>query len=154
MQFESTLKRTVPLWFAMLLMLASALTALGQTSASLSGTVTDSNGSAVIGAKITVSDPSKNLQIETKTSSDGNFSFPALQAGTYNVTVEAQGFKKADKTGLVLAVADRQSTGIIQLEVGDIANTVEISADAAQQYASGLTTAQPRTGLCSPPSTR
>jgi len=33
----------------------------------------------------------------------------------------------------VLAVADRQSTGIIQLEVGDIANTVEISADAAQQ---------------------
>ncbi len=134
MQFESTLKRTVPLWIGiMLLLLASALTALGQTSASLSGTVTDSNGSAVIGAKITVSDPSKNLQIETKTSSDGNFSFPALQAGTYNVTVEAQGFKKAVKTGLVLAVADRQSTGIIELEVGDIANTVEISADAAQQ---------------------
>ena len=134
MQFESTLKRTVPHWIAiMLLLLASALTALGQTSASLSGTVTDSNGSAVIGAKITVSDPSKNLQIETKTSSDGNFSFPTLQPGTYNVTVEAQGFKKAVKTGLVLAVADRQSTGVIALEVGDIANTVEITADAAQQ---------------------
>lgn len=130
MRFELFIKRTFP---AVLLTLLLAVFAFGQTSSSLSGIVRDSNGSAIAGAKVTVSDPTKNLQIDTKTSSDGNFSFPTLQAGTYNVTVEAQGFKKAIKSGLVLAVADRQTTGIITLEVGDIANTVEITADAAQQ---------------------
>ena len=132
MQFESIIKRTVPLWFAMLLLLTTALTALGQTSASLSGTVHDPNGSAVIGAKVTVSDPTKNLQIETKTSSDGTFSFPVLQPGNYTVTIEAQGFKKAVQSGIVVNASDRQSTGIIRLEVGDLANTVEVTADAAQ----------------------
>ncbi|HMV48746.1 MAG TPA: carboxypeptidase regulatory-like domain-containing protein, partial [Blastocatellia bacterium] len=130
MRFESFVKRAFP---AVLLTLLLAVFAFGQTSSSLSGIVQDTNGAAIAGAKVTVNDPSKNLQVDTKTSSDGKFSFPTLQAGTYNVTVEAQGFKKAVKTGLVLAVADRQSTGIIALEVGDIANTVEITADAAQQ---------------------
>lgn len=130
MRFISTIKRSFP---AVLLTLVLAVIAFGQTSSSLSGIVQDPNGSAIAGAKVTVSNPSKNLQIETKTSSDGNFSFPTLQAGTYNVTIEAQGFKKAVKTGLVLAVADRQSTGVISLEIGDLANTVEITADAAQQ---------------------
>ncbi len=89
MRFELFVKRAFP---AVLLTLALAVVAFGQTSSSLSGIVQDPNGSAIAGAKVTVSDPSKNLQIETKTSSDGNFSFPTLQAGTYNVTIEAQGF--------------------------------------------------------------
>ena len=132
MQFESTLKRTVPLWFAMLFVLASALTALGQISASLSGTVHDAQGSAVTGAKVTVSDPAKNLQIDTKTSSDGTFSFPSLQPGNYTVTVENAGFKKYVQSGIIINASDRQSTGTIKLEVGDISNTVEVTADAAQ----------------------
>jgi hypothetical protein len=114
------------------LALALSLTAFGQTSASLSGTVHDPNGSAITGAKVTVSDPSKNLQIEAKTSSDGTFSFPVLQPGTYTVTVEAQGFKKAVQSGIVINASDRQSTGVIKLEVGGIENTVEVTADAAQ----------------------
>ncbi|MFN0108667.1 MAG: carboxypeptidase regulatory-like domain-containing protein [Blastocatellia bacterium] len=133
MQFVSTIKRTAPLWLAMLLLSVMTMMAMAQTSSSLSGIVQDPNGSAIAGAKVTVSDPSKNFQIDTKSNSDGNFSFPALQPGTYTVTVEAQGFKKSVKTGLVLAVADRQSTGVIAMEVGDIANTVEVTADAAQQ---------------------
>lgn len=116
----------------LLLVLALALTALGQVSASLSGTVHDPQGNAVAGAKVTVADPSKNQEIETKSSSDGTFSFPILQPGTYTVTVEAQGFKKVVKSGLVLAVADKQSTGVITLEVGQIGDTVEVTADAAQ----------------------
>ncbi len=48
------------------------------------------------------------------------------------MAVEASGFKKTVKSGIVLNVADRQSTGVITLEVGGIENTVEISADAAQ----------------------
>lgn len=129
MRFEATVKRTLP---AILLALVLAIFAFGQTSASLSGTVHDPNGSAVAGAKVTVSDSSKNLQIDAKTNSDGSFTFPVLQPGSYTVTIEAQGFKKAVQTGIVINASDRQSTGVIKLEVGDLSNTVEVTADAAQ----------------------
>ncbi len=117
---------------ALLLALALAVTAFAQNTGSLSGTVQDPQGNAVVGAKVTAADASKNQSFDTKTSSDGTFSFPILQPGSYTVTVEAQGFKKVVKSGIVLAVADRQSTGVIALAVGDISNTVEITADAAQ----------------------
>ncbi|HQR36338.1 MAG TPA: TonB-dependent receptor [Blastocatellia bacterium] len=132
MQFVSNLKRMSPLWFTTVFLLASVLTAFAQTSASLSGTVQDSNGGAVTGAKVTVSDPTKNLLIEAKTGSDGTFSFPVLQPGNYTVTIEAQGFKKSIQSGIVINASDRQSTGIMKLEVGDLTNTVEVTADASR----------------------
>lgn len=89
MQFVPTLKRTAPPWFAAMLLLALAVTALAQTSASLSGSVQDSNGGAMNGAKVTVSDPARNISFDTKTNSDGTFSFPVLQPGSYTVTIEA-----------------------------------------------------------------
>ncbi|MGH9940488.1 MAG: carboxypeptidase regulatory-like domain-containing protein, partial [Blastocatellia bacterium] len=129
MRFESLFKRFVPL--ALLAMLF-AVTAFGQNTGSLSGIVQDPNGGAIAGAKVTVSDPTKGLQLEAKTNSEGAFSFSTLQPGAYTVTVEAGGFKKTVKSGIVLNIADRQSTGVITMEVGGIENTVEISADAAQ----------------------
>jgi hypothetical protein len=48
------------------------------------------------------------------------------------VTIEASGFKKTIQTGVVLNASDRGSTGVITLEVGQIGDAVEISADAAQ----------------------
>ncbi|MCI0393233.1 MAG: Plug and carboxypeptidase regulatory-like domain-containing protein [Acidobacteria bacterium] len=129
MRFESFFRRAIPL---ALLTLIFGVTAFGQTSASLSGIVQDPQGNAVVGARVIVADPNKNQQVETKTGSDGVFAFPALQPGTYTVTVEAQGFKKFVKGGVVIAVADRQSTGVITLDVGQIGDTVEVTADAAQ----------------------
>lgn len=129
MHINSLYKRILVL---LSLALALSLTAFGQTSASLSGIVQDPNGGVVNGAKVIVSDPTKGLQLETTTNSEGIFAFSTLQPGTYTVTVEASGFKKHVKTGIVLAVADKQSTGRITLEVGGIENTVEVTADAAQ----------------------
>jgi hypothetical protein len=116
-----------------LLACAFALTAFGQNTGSLSGTVQDPQGNAVAGAKVTVSDPARNFQLDATTSSEGTFSFAALQPSTYTVAVEAQGFKKLVKTGVVLNVADRQSIGTLTLEVGSLTGeTVEVTADAAQ----------------------
>jgi hypothetical protein len=114
--------------FALLL----TVTAFAQNTGSLSGAVQDPNGGAIAGAKVTVSDPSKGFQLETKTSSEGTFSFPTIPPGSYTVTVEASGFKKTVKSGIVLNIADRQSTGVIKLEIGGIETTVEVTADAAQ----------------------
>ncbi len=48
------------------------------------------------------------------------------------MTIEATGFKKVVKSGITLNAADRQSTGTIKLEVGQIGDTVQVIADAAQ----------------------
>lgn len=120
------------LFLSLLFLLFIPLVALGQTSSSLSGVVQDPQGNAVAGAKVKLTDVAKALQLETSTSGDGTFSFPTLQAGTYTVSVEAQGFKKVNKTGIVVAVADKASTGVIPLEVGQIGEVVEVTASAAQ----------------------
>ena len=109
-----------------------AFAAFAQTTGSLSGTVHDPSGAAVAGAKVTVSSLTQNRQVDATTGSDGTFSFTTLLPGTYSVTIEAQGFKKSIKSGITINIADRQSTGVIKLEVGGIENTVEITADSAQ----------------------
>ncbi len=129
MRLVSLAKRLFP---ALLVTVLLSFSAFGQTSSNLSGTVHDPQGNAVVGAKVTVSDPAKNLQLNTTTTSDGTFIITTLQPGDYTVTIEAQGFKKSVRTGVVINVADRQSTGIIQLEVGQIGDVVEVTAEAAQ----------------------
>ncbi|HEY6404243.1 MAG TPA: carboxypeptidase-like regulatory domain-containing protein, partial [Blastocatellia bacterium] len=126
----NTLRKKAPMLLALALLLAVSVFA--QNTGSLSGTVQDANGGALSGAKVTVSDQSKGFQLEARTSSEGTFSFSTVPPGTYTVTVEANGFKKTVKSGIILNIADRQSTGVIALEVGSIENTVEVTADAAQ----------------------
>lgn len=129
MTFVSPFKRITS---SLLLVLLLAAVAYGQISASLSGVVQDPQGNAVAGAKVTVSDPTRNISIDASTSSDGTFSFPVLQPGTYQVAVEATGFKRTVKSGVVINVADRASTGIIRLDIGEIGEIVEVTASAAQ----------------------
>jgi hypothetical protein len=126
----NSLRKKTPMLLSLALLLA--VSAFAQNTGSLSGIVQDPNGGSLAGAKVTVSDPSKGFQLETKTNSEGTFSFSTVPPGTYTVTVEATGFKKTVKSGIILNIADRQSTGVIALEVGGIENTVEVTADAAQ----------------------
>jgi hypothetical protein len=126
----NSLRKKTPMLLSLALLLA--VSAFAQNTGSLSGIVQDPNGGALAGAKVTVSDPSKGFQLETKTNSEGTFSFSTVPPGTYTVTVEVTGFKKTVKSGIILNIADRQSTGVIALEVGGIENTVEVTADAAQ----------------------
>lgn len=126
----NSLRKKTPILLSLAMLLAVSVFA--QNTGSLSGIVQDTNGGAISGAKVTVSDPSKGFQLETKTSSEGTFSFSTVPPGSYTVTVEANGFKKTVKTGIILNIADRQSTGVIALEVGSLENTVEVTADAAQ----------------------
>ncbi len=114
------------------LALLLAVSAYAQTSASLSGTVHDPQGGAVVGAKVSLKDTGGTTQLDTTTNSEGFYTFPVIQPGTYTVTIETAGFKKAVISGIVVNASDKQSAGVIGLEVGGIENTVEITADAAQ----------------------
>src|SRR5215471_16601919 len=126
----NSLRKKTPMLLALALLLA--VSALAQTSASLSGTAHDPQGAAVVGARVTLKDVGGKTQLETTTNAEGFYTFPIIQPATYTVTIEAAGFKKYVKSGIVVNASDRQSTGTTVLEVGDIATTVEVTADAAQ----------------------
>jgi hypothetical protein len=94
----------------------------GQTlasAASLSGSVSDSTGARVPGAKVTLNSPEKGITRAFTTDSEGNFSFALLPAGSYNLTVEAAGFKTSKQTGITLEVGQSANQSIT-LTIGSV----------------------------------
>src|SRR5688572_21940515 len=98
------------LWL-ILAILALAPVAYGQNSGSLSGVVQDPQGNVIPGAKVSVTETTKDQKFETTTSGEGTFTFPTLQPGSYKLAVEMTGFKQLVKTGIIINTADKQSAG-------------------------------------------
>jgi Carboxypeptidase regulatory-like domain/TonB dependent receptor len=78
-----------------ILILSISPSLFGQAvNATLLGTITDSTGATVAGAKVTATEVATGLIHESVTNESGNFTFPDMPPGTYSVTAEAKGFKK------------------------------------------------------------
>lgn len=116
--------------FAIVVSLAFAGMSFAQeVTGSIVGTVKDSNGAAVAGATVTITDPSKNnIVVRTATTNDdGEFSAPNLPVSTYNVTVEAPNFKKAVNSGIKVDLGQRRAVDVM-LAAGRIDETVTVEA--------------------------
>jgi hypothetical protein len=96
--------------------------------ATLTGTVTDPSGAAVPSAKITIQQSATGARFETTTNEAGQFTRPNLPIGEYQITFEADGFRRATRSNLTLKVAEvlRVDT---QLELGATADTVEVRGE-------------------------
>ena len=114
--------------FLMALLLGISAAALGQSSATLQGTVSDAKGAVIPNATVTARNQATSLTRTSQTDSDGNYQMAALPAGLYTVEVQAAGFKRQIVNDLNVGVA---STVIkdFQTEVGSIEQTVSITAD-------------------------
>lgn len=101
--------------------------ALGQdVLGTIVGTVTDASGAGVPGATVTIFNAGQNHNERVVTTdSAGNYTAALLPVGTYNVSVEAKGFKKASKEGITLHVNDNLTISI-PLEVGDVTQSVTV----------------------------
>lgn len=111
-------------------MLAGA--AFGQSEAggaTLNGTVTDQSGAAVPNAKVSIANPQTGISRTTQTSDVGLYSFPRLPVGSYDLTVEVQGFKASKRTQIPLEVG-AVATIDVRLEVGNAQETVSVTAEA------------------------
>ena len=93
----------------------------------LAGTVTDQTGAVVSGATVVVKNEETGQEFNTTTTGNGTFNVPALNTGTYSVTVTAQGFKKAIAAQVKVAVGTPSSVNI-ELEVGQVSDTVTVTA--------------------------
>jgi hypothetical protein len=108
----------------LLFLLAAAL--WGQSyQGGLRGIVSDASGGAVANAKITLTDEAAGVSRATISNSSGEFVFTSVEPATYLVTVEAPGFKKFDRKGVVVAT-QQFLTLDVRLEVGQITETVQV----------------------------
>lgn len=94
------------------------------------GTVRDSAGAAVPAAIVTVVNRGTNETRHTETSGVGGYTFPALAAGAYDLTVTKNGFQRFAAHDVVLAV-DQIARVDATLRVGAVTQVVRVSAQAA-----------------------
>ena len=114
---------------ATLMVASTAMLAQTGGGATLVGTVTDSSGSFVAGAKVTVINTATNVLTETTTGADGAYYVPFLTPGEYRVKVAAPAFKEFVREGLTLRSAEVPRVDIT-LEVGSITDSVTVNASA------------------------
>jgi hypothetical protein len=103
-----------------------------QGSGSMAGTVKDSKGGVIAGANLIVTDPEKAVTKTATTGADGDFVFPLLPPGSYTLSVSAPGFKKREESNVIVPVSTRVNVGDIVLELGTLAETVTVQAEAGR----------------------
>ena len=103
---------------------------LAQSTTSLRGTITDSAGAVVPGAIVTASNPKMGFTRQTSSDTTGQYQFPQIPPGIYNVKVEQNGFRVATQNDIELLV-NTPATVSIKLELGSVTETVNVTAETS-----------------------
>ena len=98
-------------------------------TAAVRGVVTDVSGGAIPGATVTVTESDRNVPHNVTTDDAGRYVVTALPPGQYTLSVELTGFRTYTHTNIPLAV-QQQATFDVSLEVGEVAETVEVRSQA------------------------
>src|SRR5581483_2374694 len=110
-----------------LVLFAFAVGAFAQDfRATISGQVTDPSGAAVPGAVVKAINAETNETKEVKTTSDGHYTIPYLNPGTWNIEATASGFQVLKREGIVLRVADKLNLPL-EMTVGNVNETVTVT---------------------------
>ena len=113
-----------------ILFLAPLLLAQSYTG-SISGKVTDSSGSVVPKAAVTLTEESTNTVLKTVTGDSGDYTVSYLKPGSYKIEFEVAGFKAVVMSGIALQInQDRRVDPVLQ--VGQVSEVVSVSATAEQ----------------------
>ncbi len=90
------------------------------------GTVRDASGGALSNTRVVITDPSRAVSFTATTNDSGHFSQRFLLGGRYQIRVESTGFR-AHLQDVVVSV-DQETLVDIQMQVGDLSETVEVAA--------------------------
>jgi Carboxypeptidase regulatory-like domain len=117
------------LWAAGLVLLACSVAVAQRDLGTITGAITDAQGSAVANAKVTITNDATGVASDTVTTDTGSFTRPALNPGTYTVTVQAPGFQKAEQKNILVTPNEPVAVNLT-LQVGNVNQTVEVTATA------------------------
>ena len=119
----------------------------------ISGLVTDSSGATVSGAAIVARNLATGQSASTVSSSAGDYHFPSLQIGNYDVTITARGFRKLEKTNVTVIfithdmplVSDFADRTVVMYagKVAEIGTTAELFNNSRHPYSYALIHAVP-----------
>ena len=108
------------------------LTLMAQSErGTITGTIRDTSGAVIAGAKITVNNGANGSTVALSSNEAGEYTAPSLSVGTYVVRVEKDGFRPSSVTGLTLNAATTMRADVT-LEVGSSAQAIEVQAVALQ----------------------
>ena len=99
-------------------------------NATLVGTITDQTGGVMANTKVTITETNTGASRNANTNDSGNYAFPNLPPGTYSVTAEQTGFKKATRANVDVLVDTTTRVDLV-LTPGQVTETVEVVAEAA-----------------------
>jgi hypothetical protein len=117
-----------PLAVICLVLVAGATTAQ-EFRGSITGRVLDAAGAVVSGAQVSATNTATNASVWATSDESGDYTILFLTPGTYNVTVEAKGFKKLSRQAIEVRVGDKLTLDLA-LEVGQVAETVTVTTNA------------------------
>jgi hypothetical protein len=99
-----------------------------ETRGTISGAVVDSSGAGIPNVKVIATETRTGTKASTISDNAGQYTIPFLAPGNYEVTAEASGFKKAVRSGMDLGSGGHPVVDL-HLEVGDTAQSVEVTGD-------------------------
>ena len=119
-------------WVVLGLLCLLPVVVLGQdVTGSITGSVTDPAGAAIVGATVKlISEATSATEVQTSDNA-GNFIFHGVKPGFYSITVENAGFKKFEKTHVELTPGGKLAVGNLMMAVGSVNETVEVTAEAS-----------------------
>jgi hypothetical protein len=113
--------------FALLLMVLLPLGARAQEVASLTGIVTDPSGAVLPGVTVKLQDSKTGTRYETKTNSDGGYTFARLLPGPgYRLELTKEGFETTTISSIYVAVGTTHTQNA-EMQIGKISESVEVS---------------------------
>jgi len=119
--------------FALIACFAISPAALAQTvTGQITGTVVDSAGAVVAGATVQITNEITRQIREFSTSNNGAFIFADIIPGDYNIKVTHPGFKTYLQNHVTVGTLEKVDVHQVRLEVGDVATSIEVQAQAAR----------------------
>jgi len=121
-------------WALLLLVGAFCLAGANPASAQavsgiLTGTIVDSSGAGIPGATVNATEASTGAVRTAVSGEAGLFRIPALNPGSYVVTVELVSFKTLTVADINLSTAETRDLGKLKLEVGGITETLQVTSE-------------------------
>jgi hypothetical protein len=138
---SSFLKFASSMAVALVVLFGLSATALGQSTATLQGVVTDASNAVVPNATVVVRNQNTGVERTTKTDQSGAYLVLGLLPGSYQVTVNAQGFQSFVASNLNLQVATTLTENV-RMQVGNVSQQVVVTGGAPLVSTSSVSVSQ------------